>query len=53
MPRSSSRAVAERGSSLFIKRVADLEEENKDEGHVKDHFKNSGGKAIEMESSPF
>ena len=44
--RSSSRAVEARGSSLFIRRVADLEDNNKDAG--KEHFKDSAGQAIEM-----
>ena len=51
IPRSSS-GMLERGSSLFIRRVADLEQsDRKDSGQ---HFKDSNGKAIEMsESSPF
>ena len=44
--RSSSRAVENRGSSLFIRRVADLEDNNKAGG--KDHFKDSSGQVIEM-----
>ena len=55
VPRSSigSGAPIERGSSLFIKRVADLEEDAEKPGDAR-HFKNAAGQNIEMsDSSPF
>ena len=51
--KSASRAVEHRGSSLFIKRVADLEKSDQADSS-KNHFKDSRGNNIEMsENSPF
>jgi len=50
--RSSSGVPVERGSSLFIRRVADLEEN--DDRQDANHFKDAAGQNIEMsDSSPF
>ena len=45
--RSSSRAVENRGSSLFIRRVADLEDKNRNSGSnnraAEQHFRDASG----------
>ena len=52
--RSNSRAVENRGSSLFIKRVADLEQDSNIKKAKSEHFKDASGAAIEMsQHSPF
>ena len=55
---NSSRAVVNRGSSLFIRRVADLEDNDNSQqkngrrSDIKDHFKDAAGQIIEIEMSP-